>query len=167
MNYIGINTCDMTNGPGIRVSLFVSGCRFHCKNCFNKEAWNFNAGKPFTEETIRYIRHALDEEYISGLSILGGEPLEPEHRKALLDLLEDFWLFHPDKNVWLWTGHKFEDIKDNHILDYVDVLVDGAFIEHKKDPDLIWRGSSNQRIISLKPEPKDISKEIDNEYSTS
>lgn len=167
MNYIGLNTCDSANGPGYRVSLFVSGCRMHCKGCFNKESWDFNAGKPFTDTTIKEIRMAMDEPFIQGLSILGGEPLEPEHIKPLVNLLEDVYLFHPDKDVWLWTGHKLEDEINNPVLEYVDVLVDGAFVEHKKDPNLMWRGSSNQRIISLIPEPKDISKGIDNEYSAS
>lgn len=169
MNYIGLNTCDTANGAGIRVSLFVSGCRMHCKGCFNKESWDFKAGKEFTSDTWLQIYNALKNPYIKGFSVLGGEPMEPENQEELIPLLRKIRLFLPNKDIWLWTGHKFEDIKDSPIIteNLIDVLVDGAFVEHRKGNHLMWRGSSNQRIISLKPEPKDISKEINNEYSAS
>lgn len=160
MNYATIKENDIANGPGIRVSLFVSGCRHHCKNCFNQEAWDFNFGKPFTDETIEEILKAIDHEYVDGLSLLGGEPFEPENQEILLKLCLKFKERFPNKTLWCYTGFSFKDdllsgrVGDsdlvNKLLSCIDVIVDGKFIEEKKDLSLIFRGSSNQNIIDVK-----------------
>lgn len=160
MNYATIKKNDIANGPGIRVSLFVSGCRHHCKNCFNQEAWDFEYGQSFTQETIEEILTALSPGYVAGLSLLGGEPFEPENQEGLLSLARQFRQRFPEKNLWCYTGFSFE--KDllkgkvgnpetaRELLSYLDVLVDGKFVEAKKDPSLLFRGSSNQNIIDVK-----------------
>ena len=152
MNYAALKKFDIANGPGVRVSLFVSGCRHHCKNCFNREAWDFNFGKPFTEETVEEILTELDKDYIKGLSLLGGEPFEPENREALTELLKKSKQRNPEKPVWCYTGFEFENLTDptaTEMLSLIDVLVDGKFVEELKSPDLIFRGSSNQRILDV------------------
>lgn len=152
MNYAALKKFDIANGPGVRVSLFVSGCRHHCKNCFNREAWDFDFGKPFTEETVEEILTELDKDYIKGLSLLGGEPFEPENREALTELLKKSKQRNPEKPVWCYTGFEFENLTDptaTEMLSLIDVLVDGKFVEELKSPDLIFRGSSNQRIIDV------------------
>lgn len=147
MNYIGLNKFDTANGEGIRVSLFVSGCRMHCKGCFNKESWDFNAGKPFrVDEEGRLIVAWLSNPSVSGLSVLGGEPFEPEHEDALLNLFVSVKMWYPEKDIWVWTGRKYEQIKNSPFLNYIDVLVDGAFVEHLKVKGKYY-GSSNQRIL--------------------
>lgn len=153
MNYAALKKFDIANGPGVRVSLFVSGCRHRCKNCFNREAWDFSYGKPFTENTEKEILTELSEDYIMGLSLLGGEPFEPENREALTALLRKAKELFPEKKTWCYTGFLYEQLTDKtatEMLSYIDVLVDGRFIEEKKSPDLIFRGSSNQRIIDVK-----------------
>lgn len=157
MNYAALKKFDIANGPGVRVSLFVSGCRHHCKNCFNSEAWDFNFGKPFTEKTQQEILAELSKDYISGLSLLGGEPFEPENRPALTELLKEVKARFPKKQLWCYTGFEFETLKENakEMLSLIDVLVDGKFIEEKKSPDLIFRGSSNQRIIDVRKSLKE------------
>lgn len=153
MNYAALKKFDIANGPGVRVSLFVSGCRHHCKNCFNREAWDFNFGKPFTEETEEEILAELDKEYITGLSLLGGEPFEPENRTALTELLKNAKKRNPQKQIWCYTGFEFEKLTDPtalKMLSLIDVLVDGKFVEELKSPDLIFRGSSNQRVLDVK-----------------
>lgn len=153
MNYAALKKFDIANGPGVRVSLFVSGCRHHCKNCFNREAWDFDFGKPFTKETETEILAELDKDYIKGLSLLGGEPFEPENRAALTELLKKVKDKYPQKPVWCYTGFQFEELDDQtarEMLSLIDVLVDGKFAEELKSPDLIFRGSSNQRIIAVK-----------------
>jgi len=151
MNYCGLNHFDTANGEGVRVSLFVSGCRMHCKGCFNPESWDFNYGKPFrlNPEGITIIE-SLNDPNIQGLSVLGGDPFEPEHEEALLELFKTVKKMCPYKDIWVWTGRKHEQVKDSPLMKYIDVLIDGAFIEHLKDPNLQYRGSSNQRIIYLK-----------------
>lgn len=149
MNYIGLNKYDTANGPGIRVSLFVSGCTLHCKGCFNQESWDFNGGKEFTSETLNGIIKTLKEPHISGFSILGGDPLEPEHFNDVYNIVKTVKKEVPDKTIWLWTGRLYEKVKENRILDYVDVLIDGPFKIDLKG-NLKYRGSSNQRIIFLK-----------------
>lgn len=149
MNYIGLNKYDTANGPGIRVSLFVSGCTLHCKGCFNQESWDFNGGKEFTSETLNGIIKTLKEPHISGFSILGGDPLEPEHFDDVYNIVKTVKKEVPDKTIWLWTGRLYEKVKENRILDYVDVLIDGPFKIDLKG-NLKYRGSSNQRIIFLK-----------------
>lgn len=152
MNYGAIKVPDIANGEGCRISLFVSGCRNHCKGCFQPETWDFNFGQKFTAETFDYIMHQLENDWIKGLSILGGEPLEPENLKEVTLLcLAVRWLF-PGKSIWLYTGYKWEGIQDFDIIEseLVDIVVDGRFHEDKKDISLRFRGSSNQRIIDVK-----------------
>lgn len=159
MNYAVIKKNDIANGPGVRVSLFVSGCRHHCKNCFNQEAWDFSYGSPFTEDTIQEILNTLDHDYVAGLSFLGGEPFEPENQEGLLSLARQFKERFPMKTLWCYTGFTLEkDLLSGRIgnpdtvralLSCIDVLVDGKFVEALKDPSLIFRGSSNQNIIDV------------------
>ena len=150
MNYCGIMKADIANGEGVRVSLFVSGCRNRCPGCFQPETWDFHYGKPFTQETEEEILKALRPSWIQGLSLLGGDPMEPENQDALLPFLQRVKREEPDKDVWLYTGRLLEDVKDSPLLPYVDVLVDGPFVEAEKDLTLAFRGSRNQRIIKLK-----------------
>ncbi len=158
MNYAEIKKCDIANGEGVRVSLFVSGCRRHCKGCFNSVAWDFDYGKFFDEEIEHEILEALSPDYIAGLSLLGGDPLEPENRKALYPLLKRVHKMYPQKNIWCYTGYTFEngalrEDKGGEVEDFlreIDILVDGPFIEELKDIRLKFRGSSNQRVIDMK-----------------
>lgn len=154
MKYAKIRKMDIANGEGVRVSLFVQGCSFHCKNCFNQETWDFNGGKEFTTAEIQKIIELADKDYIAGLSILGGEPLHNNNVDEVFHIVATFKEKFPNKDIWLWTGFKFEDaIKDSKrkfILRNIDVLIDGQFEEDKKDLTLKWRGSSNQRVIDCK-----------------
>ncbi len=160
MNYGEIKKCDIANGEGVRVSLFVSGCTHHCKGCFNEETWDFNFGKPFTKDTQDEIIKALAPSYISGLSLLGGEPFERPNQIELLPLLKRVKEMYPKKNIWCYTGYLFnkELLSDSRargeytdeMLKFIDVLVDGKFIEELKDISLAFCGSSNQRIIDVK-----------------
>ena len=161
MNYAAIKKFDIANGPGIRVSLFVSGCRHRCKNCFNQEAWDFNYGKPMTDEVIEEILEASGGSHISGLSLLGGEPFEKENREALVSLTQKFREMYPEKDIWCYTGFvldtellKSEDSDILELLQNIDVLVDGRYVEELRSPSLLFRGSSNQRIIDV---PKTLS----------
>ena len=149
MNYGGIIKNDIANGPGVRVSLFVSGCRNHCAGCFQPETWDFDYGDPFTEETEKEILEALRPLWIQGLSILGGDPMEPENQEVLLPFLQRLRAELPDKDVWLYTGYRLESVSDSPMLPLVDVVVDGPYIEAEKDVSLAFRGSRNQRIIHL------------------
>lgn len=160
MNYADIKTVDIQDGTGIRVSIYVSGCHFHCKGCHNKEAWDFNYGKKFDETTINYIINAMDHEYISGLSILGGEPMELTNQQALVGLVKKVKEIYPQKTIWCYTGYKFkEDLLEKmykeysytkELLNNIDIIVDGEFIEEKKLVDLKFRGSTNQKKIDVK-----------------
>ena len=160
MNYADIKTVDIQDGTGIRVSIYVSGCHFHCKGCHNKEAWDFNYGKKFDETTINYIINAMDHEYISGLSILGGEPMELANQQALVGLVKKVKEIYPQKTIWCYTGYKFkEDVLEKmykeysytkELLNNIDIIVDGEFIEEKKLVDLKFRGSTNQKKIDVK-----------------
>lgn len=159
MNYALIRENDIANGPGIRTSLFVSGCRHHCKGCFNPETWSFSYGTLFTQNEIDYIIEATKPSFVDGLTILGGEPFEPENQAALVDLLKQFRQQLPNKKVWCYTGFDFENSllpkaqsnKENikELLELIDVLVDGKFIEELKNSALLFRGSSNQNIIDV------------------
>ena len=159
MNYATIKNCDIANGPGVRVSLFVSGCTHHCKGCFNQEAWDFHYGKPFTQETIDRILAMLAPGYIRGLTLLGGEPFEPENQGPIVELLRQVKAKFPEKSVWAFSGYLFDrDILPGKLgdpaitreyLGYLDVLVDGPFVEAKKDLALRFRGSSNQQLIDV------------------
>ena len=160
MNYGEIKNNDIANGLGVRVSLFVSGCRHCCKNCFNSQTWSFNYGTPFTTETEDYIIKAMEPDYISGLSLLGGEPFEPENQPALINLLKRVKSVYPNKNICCYTGFLFDNellcqSRANgkytlELLELIDILVDGRFVEELKDISLKFRGSSNQRIINVK-----------------
>lgn len=149
MNYSNIKYYDIANGTGVRASLFVSGCRRRCKGCFNSEAWEFGSGMPFTEDVEDGIIEWLKLPHASGLSILGGEPLEPENVPDLERLLLRVHIECPDRDVWMWTGNRYEDVAGLPILQYVDVLVDGEFVDGLRDITLRFRGSSNQRVIDL------------------
>src|SRR5574344_2131159 len=149
MNYIGFNKYDTANGPGIRVSLFVSGCTLCCKGCFNKESWKFNAGLPFTDSIKTDIINELKKSWISGFSLLGGDPLEPKLHSEVLDLVKSIKSEIPNKDIWLWTGRLYENEKDNEILEYVNVLIDGPYIQEFSDKTLKYKGSKNQRVINI------------------
>lgn len=149
MNYCGLKKIDTANGLGVRVSLFVSGCRNHCPGCFQPETWDFGYGEPFTKEIEDEIIEALRPSWIQGLSILGGEPMEPENQAALLPFLSWVRRELPDKDIWLYTGYTFEAVSDSELLPLVDVLVDGPFVDGQKDISLSFRGSRNQRILTL------------------
>ena len=159
MNYASIKDCDIANGPGVRVSLFVSGCTHHCKGCFNREAWDFDYGEAFTQETMDLILEMLSPGYIKGLTLLGGEPFEPQNQGPIVELLRQVKTRYPEKSIWAFSGYLFDrDILSGRLgdpeitkeyLSYLDVLVDGPFVEAKKDLMLRFRGSSNQRLIDV------------------
>ena len=141
---------DIANGPGVLVSIFFQGFAFHCKNCFNPETWDFDGGLAFGEEQIEEIIELCRPEHITGLSILGGEPMHPKNIENTTKLAKRFKEVYPDKTIWSWTGFLFDrDLKDKEVMKYIDVLVDGQFSEELKDPRLKWRGSSNQRVIDV------------------
>lgn len=159
MNYGEIKNCDIANGEGVRVSLFVSGCTHHCKNCFNAQTWDFSFGSPFTKETEDMILNLLAPGYINGLSLLGGEPFEPDNQRALLPFLKRVRAAYPDKTIWCYSGYTLEsdllsksrarcEVTDE-MLSCIDVLVDGEFIEEQKNISLAFRGSENQRVINV------------------
>lgn len=160
MNVANIKWYDISNGPGVRVSLYVSGCRNHCKGCFNPETWDFGYGEPFTEETEEKIIEGLKPDYIKGFTLLGGDPFEPENAKVLAPFMKRLRAIYPEKSFWCFTGYDYErdlltgkqgdpsDVMD--ILNCLDVLVDGRFVEEKKDLNLKFKGSSNQRTILVK-----------------
>lgn len=161
MNVAEIKTNDIANGEGVRTSLFVSGCRHHCPDCFNEIAWDFSYGKPWSEETEHEILDSMAPPWIAGLSLLGGEPFEPENQKELLKLLKDFKNRYPQKNVWCYSGFTFEEITGKkasraftdisvEMLKYIDILVDGKFNKELKNIMLKFRGSENQRVIDVK-----------------
>ena len=154
MNYNRIRKMDISNGPGVRVSIFFQGCPFHCKNCFNPETWDFNLGKEFNDDVIEHILDLSNKEHITGLSILGGEPMHPNNINGTLELTKKFKEKFPNKTIWCWTGFLYEQIKDEEVLNYIDVLIDGQFIEEEYSPNLKWRGSKNQRIIDIKKTKK-------------
>ena len=145
---------DISNGPGVRVSIFMQGCSFHCKNCFNPETWDFEGGQEFTEDTINKVLELSDKKEVKGLSILGGEPMHPTNIEGTTKLAKAFKEKYPEKNIWAWSGFKYEDIKDNDVFNYIDVLVDGQYKDELHDPTLKWRGSSNQRVIDIKESKK-------------
>ena len=169
MNYANIKKHDVANGPGVRVSLFVSGCRHHCKECFNPETWNFNYGRAFTPSVMEELLNACDHEYIEGLTILGGEPFEPENQKTVLMVMQEFKKRFPEKSLWCYSGYTIDDLlkgelntwhsqkkmtKDEHntvlqMLGIIDTLVDGEFKIEERDLKLEFRGSRNQRLINV------------------
>lgn len=159
MNYAAIKKYDVANGPGVRVSLFVSGCTHHCPGCFNQETWDFNYGKPFDSDVINEIIEAIQPSYIRGFTLLGGEPFEYTNQIAVLPLLKEIRAHYPNKDIWCYTGYDYEkdllgDMAKQYsetyeMLSLIDILVDGEFVESKKDLALRFRGSSNQRIIMV------------------
>lgn len=150
MRYNKIRKMDIANGPGVRVSIFMQGCTFNCKNCFNKDTHDFNGGKEFNEETIDRVLELCDNDVIEGLSILGGEPMHPKNIEGTTELAKRFKEKFPNKNIWVWSGFKFEEyLKDKEVLKYIDVLIDGQYVDELRDPTLQWRGSSNQRVIDV------------------
>lgn len=160
MNYSNIKYWDIANGVGVRTTLFVSGCRLHCPNCFNESAWDFSSGEPFTAEVEEKVMESLEPPYVAGLSVLGGEPMEPENQEGLVGFLERVRdRFGSEKSIWMYSGHTWEqlapggawnlgDVTDR-ILDTLDVLVDGPFVQDLHDITLRFRGSSNQRLIDV------------------
>ena len=160
MHYGAIKNCDIANGPGVRVTLFVSGCTNKCKNCFQPQTWDFNYGEPFTEETEQKIIEMLKPDYITGLTLLGGEPFEPSNQRALVPFVKKVREAYPSKTIWAFTGFTFERLNTigdhpncevtKEFLSLIDVLVDGRFIEELKSLALRFRGSSNQRLIDMK-----------------
>ena len=150
MRYNKIRKMDISNGPGVRVSIFMQGCAFNCKNCFNSETHDFNGGKEFTDDTINRVLELCDNETIRGLSILGGEPMHPKNIEGTTKLAKAFKKKYPNKDLWIWSGFLFDkNLKDKEVVKYVDVLVDGQYIDELHNPTLKWKGSSNQRVIDV------------------
>jgi len=150
MNYIKITKCDIANGPGCRVTLWVSGCAHHCLHCHNQETWSLNSGTCFTIETMDELLSCASQSYISGLTFSGGDPLHPENYSTVMMIAKIFKEKFPDKTIWLWTGYLWEEIKCLYGIENIDVLIDGEYAESLKDLSLKWRGSSNQRVIDVK-----------------
>lgn len=150
MNYIKITKCDIANGPGCRVTLWVSGCAHHCLHCHNQETWSLNSGTCFTIETMDELLSCASQSYISGLTFSGGDPLHPENHSTVMMIAKIFKEKFPDKTIWLWTGYLWEEIKCLYGIENIDVLIDGEYVESLKDLSLKWRGSSNQRVIDVK-----------------
>lgn len=156
MRYNLIRKMDISNGPGVRVSIFMQGCSFHCKNCFNSETWDFNGGKEFNDKVIEEVLDLCKEDHIKGLSILGGEPMHPTNIEGTTALAKAFKERYPNKTLWVWSGFLFDrDLKDKEVLKYVDVLVDGQYVDELHDFTLKWRGSSNQRVIDVQKSLKE------------
>ena len=159
MNYATIKKCDIADGEGVRVSLFVSGCTHHCKGCFQPETWNFDYGEPFDETVEDEILRSIEPDYIAGITLLGGEPMEIENAKRLYPFIKRVREIYPSKNVWCYSGYTFEELVEREecrkLLEMVDVLVDGEFVEEQKNISLKFRGSENQRIIDVKKTLKD------------
>lgn len=149
MNYHNIKHDDMNNGDGIRVTLFVSGCNHHCKGCQNPQTWSVMGGIPFNFDALNEICAELDKDYVSGLTLSGGDPLHPANRDTITEICKKVKYLYPHKTIWLYTGYQYENICDLEVMNYIDVLVDGEYIEELRDISLKWIGSSNQRVIRL------------------
>lgn len=150
MRYSKIRKMDISNGKGVRVSIFMQGCTFNCKNCFNPETHDFDGGEEFTDSTIDKVLELCSKDHIDGLSILGGEPMHPKNIEGTTKLAKAFKEKFPSKNLWAWTGYKFDEyLKDKEVSKYLDVLIDGQYVDELHDPTLEWRGSSNQRVIDV------------------
>ena len=154
MNYEKVDKCSVSNGAGVRTVLWVSGCDVHCHNCHNPQTWDFNSGIPFTHDTIQEILYNLSKPYIKGLTLSGGHPLDPHNAPKVLEIVKRVKMVFPNKDIWIYSGYEWENIiKDEtlrEILEYTDVLVDGAYVDELRDISLAFRGSSNQRIIDVK-----------------
>lgn len=156
MRYNKIRKMDISNGPGVRVSIFMQGCTFNCKNCFNKDTHDFNGGKEFDDSTIQRVLELCDNENIDGLSILGGEPMHPNNIEGTTKLAKAFKEKYPNKSVWSWSGYTYDNyLKDKEVVKYLDVLVDGQYKDELNNPTLKWRGSENQRVIDVQKTLKD------------
>lgn len=156
MRYNTIRKMDISNGPGVRVSIFEQGCTFNCKNCFNPETHDFAKGKEFTDETLDRLLKLCDNDNVEGLSILGGEPMHPKNIEGTTKIAKAFKERFPEKNLWTWSGFTFDkDLKDKDVLKYVDVLVDGQYVDELHNPKLKWRGSENQRVIDVQKSLKE------------
>lgn len=156
MKYNKIRKMDIADGPGVRVSIFMQGCTFNCKNCFNPETHDFNGGKEFTDETIDRVLTLCENENIEGLSILGGEPMHPKNIEGTTLLAKKFKEKFPEKNIWVWSGFQFDkDLKNKEVVKYLDVLVDGQYKDELRNPTLKWKGSSNQRVIDVQESLKE------------
>ena len=155
MRYNLIRKMDISDGPGVRASIFMQGCEFHCKNCFNQETWDFNGGKEFTDDTIKEVLDICAQPQIKGLSILGGEPMHPNNIEGTTKLAKAFKEKYPEKTIWAWSGFKFDEyLKDKEVAKYLDVIVDGQYKDELHDFRLKWRGSSNQRVIDVQKSMK-------------
>ena len=156
MRYNKIRKMDISNGPGVRVSIFTQGCAFNCPNCFNPETHDFNGGKEFTDETLDKILNLCDNENVEGLSILGGEPCHPKNIEGTTRLAKAFKAKFQKKDLWIWSGFSFDkDLKDKELMNYADVVVDGQYIDAVRNPSLKWKGSDNQRVIDVKKSLKE------------
>lgn len=149
LRYNKIRKMDISDGPGVRVTIFLQGCAFHCPQCFNPETHDFKGGKEFTDETLNQLLQLCGADYVKGLSILGGEPLHPQNIDGALQIAKAFKQKFPRKTVWLWTGYLYENVVDKQIFNYLDVLVDGLYDQSLANPMLQFRGSSNQRLIDI------------------
>ena len=150
MRYNKIRKMDISNGPGVRVSIFMQGCAFNCEKCFNPETHDFNGGKEFTQETIDRVLELCKGDHIEGLSVLGGEPMHPNNIEGTTKLVKAFKEKYPNKSVWAWSGFTYDkDLKDKEVMNYLDVLVDGQYVDSSHNPTLQWKGSSNQRVIDV------------------
>ena len=156
MRYNKVRKMDISNGPGVRVSIFMQGCTFKCKNCFNPETHDFKGGTEFTDETIDKVLSLAELDNIKGLSVLGGEPMHPVNIDGTMKLVKAFKEKYPNKSVWVWSGFLYDDIieRNKEIFNYIDVLVDGQYDDSLHDPTLKWRGSSNQRVIDIEKTKK-------------
>ena len=150
MRYNKIRKMDIADGPGVRVSIFLQGCTFKCSGCFNPETHDFNGGKEFTADTLQQLLTLCEPEYVKGLSILGGEPLHPQNIAGTIEIAKTFKQKFPDKTIWLWSGYLYENVVDKNIFNYIDVMVDGQFVQGLKNPMLKYCGSSNQRFVDVK-----------------
>lgn len=155
MRYASIRSMDISDGPGIRVSIYVQGCHFHCKGCYNESTWSYKSGKEFTPEIFNHLMGLCGKPHIAGLSVLGGEPLCPENIKEVIHICKTFKELYPNKTVWCWTGYLYQNIIDKDIFKYIDVLVDGPFILSKLNLNLAYCGSENQRVIDIKQSLKE------------
>lgn len=155
VRYNKIRKMDISNGPGVRVSIFLQGCAFHCKGCFNAETWDFKGGEELTDDVINHLMDLCSKDWVVGLSILGGEPLHPNNIEGTTKIAKKFKELYPEKTLWVWTGFLFDDVKENEVFKYIDVLVDGRFDIKLSNPKLLWKGSSNQRVIDVQKSLKD------------
>ena len=155
MRYAKIDSCEITNGKHVGLSLYVQGCDFHCKGCFNQSTWDFNGGREWTRNTEAYLLNLCSRDYIKRLSVLGGEPMHPLNADVVIDIMKKFKVLYPEKEIWMWTGYIYENIPNKDVLLYADYIIDGQFDINQKDLTLEFRGSRNQRLINVKEKEKE------------